>query len=211
MTIMPTLQFGDRVRHNTRPEWGIGDVVKVESVHADGQPIPRITVRFPSEGLKVLTGESTPLEPIAEDRAAAGESGHRRPPIAEIEDLERSGMTTAVERKIQEMMLAIPLPCCDGFNAPDFRLKRTLDLYRFDLSGRGLMDWAIMQTGMDDPLTRFNRTELESWLKRWSFERDNVLAGILNDMRDDKAAVDAMLRAAPQSARRAVNRIRSGR
>ena len=194
--------FGDRVTHELHPEWGSGAVIKVENTVIDGEPAPRVTVRFVHAGLKVFAGNSLPLNAMQGDHVVPGDSERNRPAIAAIEDLERSGLTQAIEKKLLEIMLAIPMACRDKFNTPEYRLRRTLDLYKYDMSGHGLMEWAVVQTGMDDPLTRFNRGELEEYFKRWARDRDAHLSSLLAEMRDDPVTAKRLMQEAPDAALR---------
>ena len=201
MTTMTTIVFGDRVTHPKFPEWGSGAVIKVESVAVQGKPTTRVTVRFTSAGLKSFVGDSMPLDRMDDGHSMPGESMGKRPAIAEVEDLERSGLTQAVGQKLIEIMHKIPHACRDPFNSSEHRLRRTLELYKYDLSGRGLMEWAMAQTGMDDPLTRFNRTELEVYFRHYSQDLDKHLSSLLSEMQDEQALVKRLLDAAPQRAK----------
>ena len=201
---MTSILFGDRVVHATFREWGTGTVIKVENAVIKGEPATRVTVRFKNVGLKTFIGDTLPLEVMTDDHIMPGEGNRIRPAIAEVEDLEKSGLTQAVEQKLLDIMLAIPVACRDPFNTIEHRLRRTLDLYKFDLSGRGLMEWAISQTGMDDPLTRFNRTELEAYFKQFAHDRDQHLSKLLQEVRGDSNILDMLVANAPPSAKRAV-------
>jgi hypothetical protein len=168
-----------------------------------------VTVRFSSAGLKSFVGDSLPLEVLTDGHQMPGDSVGKRPAIAEVEDLERSGLTQAVQQKLEEIMHAIPMACRDPFNTAEHRLRRTLELYKYDMSGKGLMEWAMMQTGMDDPLTRFNRTELEMFFKHYSHELNKHLAKLLSEMREEAVLIQRIVDEAPQRAKRAVQRSRS--
>jgi len=197
-----TIAFGDRVTHELHPEWGSGAVIKVENAIISGSPVPRVTVRFANAGLKIFAGNALPLTPMESGHTVPGDRYFERPAIAAVEDLEKSGLTQAVEKKMLEIMLSIPMACKDKFNTAEYRLKRTLELYKFDMSGRGLMEWAIVQTGMDDPLTRFNRGQLEEYFKRWVRERDSQLANVLSELRDDPKTAKRLMQKAPKAALR---------
>ena len=202
-----SIEFGDRVTHPKFPEWGSGAVIKVESTAIHGEPATRVTVRFSHAGLKSFTGEPCPLELLAEGHAMPDDRCRTRPAISEVEDLERTGLNQAVEQKLLDIMHSIPLACRDPFNSAEHRLRRTLELYKYDLTGRGLMEWAMAQTGMDDPLTRFNRTELEVFFKQYSHELNQHLAKLLSEMREDTSTVQRLVSEAPQRAQRAVAKI----
>ena len=201
---MTSIVFGDRVVHATFREWGTGTVIKVENAVIKGDPAVRVTVRFKNVGLKTFIGDSIPLEVMTDDHVMPGDVSRVRPAIAEVEDLEKSGLTQAVEQKLLDIMLAIPVACRDPFNSIEHRLRRTLDLYKFDMSGRGLMEWAMAQTGMDDPLTRFNRMELEMFFKQYSHELNQHLSKLLSEMREEASTVQRLVAEAPQRAQRAV-------
>jgi hypothetical protein len=211
MTSMHQFEFGDRVRHQKRPEWGVGSVVKAEQVTVEGQPTQRLSIRFPNAGIKTLStlhaelerleGEVT--EPITEN----GQGG-----IADLDRLGEEGwLGPVVKRKIEEVMTTLPEQARDPFRGLRARLEFTLQLYRFDRSGRGLVDWAVAQSGLEDPLSRFTRQELEQKFDRWAFERDNHLRRLLAEARSEAPTVDAVMRSAPPAARAAVQRISAQR
>tara|TARA_B100001750_G_C15230904_1_gene458045 strand:- start:38 stop:733 length:696 start_codon:yes stop_codon:yes gene_type:complete len=201
---MTSIVFGDRVVHANFREWGTGTVIKVENAYVKGESAVRITVRFNNVGLKKFIGDPIPLEVITDDHVMPGDGGRVRPAIAEVEDLEKSGLTQAVEQKLLDIMIAIPVACRDPFNSIEHRLRRTLDLYKFDMSGRGLMEWATYQTGMDDPLTRFNRTELEVYFKQFSEHREEHLSKLIQEARGDGLLLEKLIAKAPDNARRVV-------
>lgn len=207
MKTMTSIEFGDRVIHPKFPEWGSGAVIKIENTPVNGEPSTRVTVRFAHAGLKKFVGDSIPLDVMLDEHAMPGDRDCKRPAIAEVEDLERSGLTQAVEQKLEEIMFNIPLSCRDPFNTIEHRMRRTLDLYKYDMSGKGLMEWAMAQTGMDDPLTRFNRTELEVYFKQYSFLLKQHLSKLMSEMCSDKELLQSLLAEAPEGARRAVAKL----
>jgi hypothetical protein len=58
----------------------------------------------------------------------------------------------------------------------------------------------VAQSGLDDPLSRFNRIELEAFHKNWALERDLALTRLVNEFRRRREPVDALLADAPRSA-----------
>jgi hypothetical protein len=198
-------EFGDRVRHTKRPEWGIGSVVKTESVTLNGQPAQRVSVRFPGQGLKALNTRFAELERVEE--ASQPLNGENVSAVRDWDRLAQSDWLAPIaRRKIEEAMISLPADVRDPFNSLRRRLSLTLDLYRFDRTGRGLIDWAVAQTGMQDPLTRFSRHELERFFDRWAFERDMQLGRLLQEADSESINVDELLAKAPPSARSAVRR-----
>ena len=207
MSTMTSIAFGDRVAHPSYPEWGSGSVIKVENTALQGKPARRITVRFTQRGLKTFVGDPIPLDILATEHTMPGDGDLKLPAIAEVEQLERSGLTQAVEQKLLDIMLAIPMACRDPFNSGEHRLRRTLDLYKYDMSGRGLMEWAMAQNGMDDPLTRFNRTELEMYFKQFAHDRDRHLSKLLSELREESTMIKQLVAEAPVGAKHAVSKL----
>lgn len=206
-----TFEFGDRVRHRARPEWGIGSVVKVEEARVDGTRTRRLSIRFPNAGLKTLSAAHADIERLdAEVETDAASNGQR--PLDALDRMKESGwLGNVAERKIEEVMTALPEAARDPFRTLRDRLAFSLALYRFDRSGRGLIDWAVAQSGLEDPLSRFNRHELEQHFDRWAFERDNHLRRLVEEARRDGGFPDDLLSAAPKAARDAVRKISAQR
>ncbi len=194
------IEFGDQVRHLDRPEWGVGSVSKVESTSVEGVPAQRITARFANAGIKVLNSSGARLERLDAD-IASQETGTCKDQFDEIDRMSEDDLLAPIaSRKLAELMLAIPEPCRDPFRSLEDRIRSTVELYRFDNGGKGLIDWAVMQTGLDDPLARFNRHELEEHFKRWSHEREQFLRKLMNEARDSSINLDAILDATPNGA-----------
>ena len=104
-------------------------------------------------------------------------------------------------------MTAIPEPCRDPFRSLEDRIRSTLDLYRFDDGGKGLIGWAVMQTGLDDPLARFNRHELEEHFRRWSHEREQHLRKLLHEAREHALDLKPLVAESPGNVGTLVQRL----
>ena len=208
-TLMSDHQFqaGDQVRHAQRPEWGVGTVVRVEDLaaNAEHRREQRLVIRFPNVGLKTLSSAHAPLQRFG------GDSGDRHPVAVWEKVGEESWLGSVARKKIEEAMVSLPLDARDPFIPLSKRLSFTLDLYRFGRSGRSLSDWAVAQSGLDDPLTRFTRHELEQFFDRWAAERDSHLARLLQGAPLDPRLVNDALEAAPPQARGAVRRLTAAR
>lgn len=204
-------EFGDRVRHRDRPEWGIGSVVKVEKVTANGRVSQRLSIRFPNIGLKSLSTEHANLEQVAEE--APEYTGNGEPGVVAAWDRARESgwLAPVAERKIEEAMVSLPMEARDPFSSLRQRLAYTLDLYRFERNGGLLIDWAIAQSGLDDPMTRFNRQELELLFDRWQRELDGHLQRLAAEARTDQAMVREVAGKAPPRGQAALRRISAGR
>lgn len=56
MSSTQKFNFGDRVIHTKRPEWGPGTITRIESGFHDGKPTQRLYIRFSGGGLRVING-----------------------------------------------------------------------------------------------------------------------------------------------------------
>lgn len=184
---------GMQVRHRQRPEWGTGTVTRVETLTRAGNRDQRLWIKFGAAGLKTLLASAADLE-VLEGTGAAEHTFAAR----EIAS-EGGWLGQITKRRPEEAMSELPPDATDPFLTPERRLKNLLGLYRYD-GGPKLIDWAVAQSGLDDPLSRFNRTELEAFYKNWSMERDLNLHRLVSDFRRRRVPVDGMLADAPRAA-----------
>ena len=106
-------------------------------------------------------------------------------------------------------MTSLPPECSDPFTSIHKRLERTLSLFRFEASGSSLIEWAIAQTGLDDPLSRFNRHELEAFFDQWCRARDSQARSLAEEARRNRDDVAELINRAPVTARAALQGTRS--
>lgn len=173
----------DRVVHRTRPEWGVGKVMTATPESQSGRNAQRLTIRFDRAGLKTLSTLHADLVPAPDTPAVGAGDGW-------LADLEK--------KTDQDVMTRLPDDATDPFRPLESRLKSTLDLYtKFGPAGRALIDWAAIQSGLADPLSRFNRQELEQLYKRFEFERDQHLKRLAGDAR--RLQPDLLARLAPSA------------
>lgn len=215
-TAAPTFAFGDRVRHTRRPEWGIGTVTSAAPLTHNGKRAQRLTIRFANAGLKTITCANGLLERLAEQEAVPQHSAQDHAPgngVADDDDhpidiwshaREESWLSSVAKQKVEEHMTCLPEPVRDPFRRLEDRLISTFSLYRFDSSGRGLIDWAVAQSGLEDPLNRFARQELEVLFDRWAAGRDEHLRTLLQDARKSNVNVQAIVARLPDSIRNSV-------
>ncbi|MCA9299961.1 MAG: hypothetical protein KDA28_12890, partial [Phycisphaerales bacterium] len=100
----------------------------------------------------------------------------------------------------------LPDPATDPFRSLEDRCATTMELYRFESTGGGLVDWAAMQTGLADPLSRFSRHELEDRFARFRSLLDAHLADLVRELR--KRDVETLRRLASQAPREAQTALR---
>lgn len=194
-----TFKFGDRLVHAHKPEWGTGVVTAVQAVEESGVACQRVTLRFDRAGLKTLTTNIAELEHVTEDT-------HPAAPVAAAQT--DTWLTKLENGTVEELMSRLPEATRDPFNTLQSRIEATLKLYRFSEQGGALIDWAAAQTGLKDPMIRFNRHELEQLFKRFALARDTQLkALVIEGRRKDPITTDRLLAAAPGSAREALRRL----
>lgn len=204
-------EFGDRVRLQRRPEWGIGSVVKVESAMLNGTRTHSVSVRFANQGLKVLNTAVAEIELVSHEHDEALADAKAHPMVQWQKISESDWLAPIAQRKIKEVMIALPQTVLDPFCSIKRRLKQILDLFRFERTGGSLIEWAIAQSGLDDPLSRFTRQELEVHFDRWTTCRQNHLVKLLQEASQDielaRDEIDSLIAAAPFSAQEAVRQV----
>lgn len=211
---------GDRVVHTGKPEWGTGVINTATRTTQDGKPCQLLAIRFDRAGLKTISTAFANLMP-AEDAAALSAEPMFAPsaPSQSNGDSDRHGVSkeddfaarltgAPGQGDIKQRMARLPDNATDPFTTPMERLKVTLALYRFQPTGGSLLDWAAMQSGMADPMSRFNRHELEKFFESFVIVRDNHLRKTLFEARKaDPNATSALLKQAPPSVQQAMRRL----
>lgn len=174
-------KFGDRVVHASRPEWGEGVVTAAAMDTVDGRSCQRLTVRFDRAGLKTLSTALATLRPATPTDATPIRVDDGDSPA---EHLTATGWLNRLGAEKPEVIMArLPEPATDPFSTLEQRLRATIGLYRFTPQGGSLLDWAAMQTGLADPLTIFNRHELEQFFARFASARDQHLRQLADELR----------------------------
>jgi len=208
-------EFGDRVRLCRRPEWGIGSVVKVEPAMLNGTRSHSVSIRFANQGIKVLNTAVAEIELVSHEHVEALADAKAHPMVQWHKISENDWLAPIAQRKIQEVMVSLPENVRDAFCSIKQRLKQTLDLFRFERTGGSLIEWAIAQSGLDDPLSRFTRQELELLFDRWMTYRQDHLLKMLQEASQDiefsRDEIDSLVAAAPLSAQEAVRLVTTKR
>ncbi len=190
--------FGDRVTHADRPEWGVGQITSVQPIVVEGRPSQRLTIRFERAGIKTLAAA------VANIRKAAGDPN----PVAQAEPkpaLSHSSPDTDAD--LTKKLAALPDDAVDPFISLPKRLETTLGLYRFSDKGGSLLDWAAMQTGLADPLSRFLRHDLEIQFAAFRRALDRHAGELGSQLaRMDKARLAVITAKAPEAGQHALRR-----
>jgi hypothetical protein len=211
--------FGDRVIHAKRPEWGHGVITSADRTVQDGVACQRVVVRFDRAGVKTLSTALAELEPAPDGPQLDERPAHASEHSSVSSSSSASASTGPGENATgwldrlsaanpDEVMCRLPENTTDPFRTLEQRLRSTLDLYRFNESGGSLLDWAASQTGLKDPLSRFNRHELERFFKRFAFVRDDHLKKlVLEYKKKDPTTLSTVLKGAPPSANHSLRRL----
>ncbi len=193
--------FGDRVVHAGRPEWGQGVITSAVSEQHEGRACQRLVIRFDRAGLKTISTAHADLRPPSEVPLLMAETETKVDPLAGL------GGPSA-----RDLMLRLPDAATDPFTTPRARMLATLNLYRYTGDGGSLLDWAAMQSGLKDPMTKFNRHELEEIFRRFVIIRDEHLKKLALEFK--KTEPGLLLEAqkiAPRAAQQVLKRFDFGR
>ncbi len=195
----------------------------------DGRPCQSLTIRFDRAGVKTISTAFAKLvaagdapiyvtAPAAEPPARSGAGGAttREPAHARAAALAAEtgsagaggGLEPLVTPDPRVVMTRLPEAATDPFATPAMRLKATLDLYRFTPTGSSLLDWAAIQSGLADPMSRFNRHELERFFEAFAVVRDGHLKKLVQEMKKaDPAGLAQALAQAPQVVQQTIRRL----
>lgn len=114
--------------------------------------------------------------------------------------------TTRNETDFKTALTQLPEAATDVLSSPDSQLAATLQLYRYSTEPRSLLDWAVVQTGADDPLSHMTRHELEQAFENFAINRDRHLRKLIEAMRKEgnQNKLHETLHQLPSEARRTV-------
>ena len=199
-------EYGDRVRHTRRPEWGIGSIVKTEHLSVNGQEAQLVAVRFPNDGVKTISTAHAELEVVVSEAVVGAADADEHPLAGWDKMTESDWLGEVAQRKVHEVMVRLSEAIRDPFNSLQERLRSCLELFRFDRTGGSLVEWAVAQSGLNDPLSRFTRHELEVFFDQWSDNRAQHLRMLLDQARGDRQLVEKLAAAASPAARESVRR-----
>lgn len=193
--------FGDRVVHAGRPEWGVGVISSAVGEQHEGRACQRLVIRFERAGIKTISTAHADLRPPSEVPLLMAETEKKEDPLAGF------GGPSA-----KDLMLKLPDAATDPFSTPRARMQATLNLYRYNGEGGSLLDWASVQSGLKDPMTKFNRHELEELFRRFVMIRDEHLKKLAFEFKKNEPGVLAEAqRTAPRAAQQVLRRFDLGR
>ena len=173
-------EHGQIVIHTRRPEWGEGVVNHAQPIRHQGKDAQRLVIQFANHGRVTI---NTAVATIQTKETVNPMSSTTTDRLSGKGWLESIGQHDPVK-----MLSTLPDEMSDPFASYHARLTAVANSFRFDASPRALLDWAVAQTGLSDPLTRFNRQELELALSRYEYNRDQYLTQLVREMKHDNKA-----------------------
>lgn len=191
-----TWSFGDRVTHADRPEWGVGQITAVQPIIIEGRPSQRLTIRFERAGVKTIAAAVANIRK-AEDK----------PPTAPASALPQADTPPLSDADLAKRLSGLPESVVDPFIPLSQRLEKALALYRFSDTGGSILDWAAMQTGLADPLTRFLRHDLEIHFAAFKRNLDRHVGELGAQLqRQDRSLLQTVISGAPEAGQQALRR-----
>lgn len=183
-----TALVGSEVQNAARPEWGVGKVLRVQSVRVGDRPAHRVSVQF-------AIGHRTLLVPPA--RLVAPQPEPQR---------ESGWLAGLGKRTLDDRLRALPEQAVEVLGTPLERLAAVIPLYGVTEDSDSLLRWARSQTNVADPLSQWSRDELLTALRDFSAERDaqlRYLAAVVKQSCGEPALREA-LAAIPEPLHQAV-------
>lgn len=170
---------GDVVLHPRRREWGPGVVEKASRVQNDGSTAQRLVVTFKHHGRVTINTGVAPLIAEGSKRVMS------RTDTTTVTSPSSKGWLASLEQQ-PNALWGLPENTADPFLTIEKRIENTLALYRFSTEARSLIDWAVAQTGVDDPLADNTRSELEQAFARFARDRDNHLKQLVREAKRER-------------------------
>lgn len=122
----------------------------------------------------VMNGDSAALGPRSAGRAS-GDAGAASGEGGWLDDLDGGAKSSE--------LWDLPDDLINPFGSVPERLAATLQTFRFSTEPRALIDWAVTQTGLNDPLSKYTRHELEQAFPRFARDRDAYLRDLVRQLK----------------------------
>ena len=216
----------DQLRHPGKPEWGTGTVLTAQSATHEGKPCQRLTVRFSGAGKKTINTGFAKLVPLgnpAQDDTPKADSAPQSPkkpaqrPAAPPPQAQATPANEPPPEKplVIARLQGLPAGLADPFRSIEDRLAATFTAYRYRPGDRTLLEWAVAQTGLADPLSVLSRHELEEHYTTFRIRLDQHLKALLDEARrgrvDSRPIIDAQAPAVRAEVQHALRRINPAR
>ncbi len=179
---------GRKVRNPARPEWGDGEVLRVQATTVGGQPVHRVSVQFVTGHRMLVVPPARLVEPAPEQQRAAG------------------WLDTLGKRTLDDRLVNLPVSVREFIGTPAQRVALLASLYTYDEEPASLVQWARRQADVADPLSQWSRDELMVAFREFCMERDSALrhAAALVKQKAGPAALERVLADLPDAVRPAM-------
>ena len=181
-------KVGDKVAHPKKPEWGTGVVVHAQPATHEGIAAQRLRVDFANKrnttintaiaplvsGDQINQSFTPPPKGLGQDMSMSTNTS--KPGAGWLDELEGAN---GGKRELWD----IPDACDDAFSSDEQQLDACLDTFKYNTDPGPLFQWAVVQTRLDDPLTKYTRVELEQAFPRYARDRDNRLFELVRQMK----------------------------
>ncbi len=198
------------VAHPRKPEWGAGVVRQAEPASHEGVQGQRLRVDFANNRGTTINTAIAPL--VSGDAMNNSRDNHFTSPKGLGQDMSMStdaskmgaGWLDQLEGSNggKRELWDLPHACNDPFASDAEQLDATLDTFKYSTEPGPLFQWAVVQTGLDDPLSKHTRVELEQAFPRYARDRDNRLFELVRQMKRN-GEIDTLRKKAQQCKHRA--------
>jgi hypothetical protein len=178
MTDSRQFRPGDLVLHPRRPEWGDGVVDEASPVVTPEGKGQRLVIRFQNHGRVTINTSVAPLVSKESVNAMSSTS-------TTYSSSTGQGWLGALSKnsRSDHELHRLPDPMTDPFQSLARRLEATVESFKFSTEARSLIDWAVAQTGLNDPLSKYTRHELELGFARFARDRELHLRDLVKQLR----------------------------
>lgn len=170
-----------------RPEWGDGQVRQASLTKYNGKEGQRLVIVFKNQGK--VTINTAVIKLVAKEKVT--DHSMNAPQSTDwLSELE------AQQGNKKNKLTGLPESLTDPFTEQVTRLERTLGDYRYTAENpRSLLEWAMRQTSMDDPLTQYTRHDLEQAFDRYAYVRGKHLLELVRTLKrnNKRPLLDQML------------------
>lgn len=183
----PLFKVGDKVAHPRKPEWGTGVVREAQPANHEGIQAQRLRVDFSNRGSTTINTAIAPLvsgDAMNSTFNSPKGLGTDMSMSTDVKNL-GAGWLDHLEGKSggKRDLWDLPQACNDPFSSYEQQLDATLETYKYSTEPGPLFQWAVVQTGLDDPLSKHTRVELEQAFPRYARDRDNRLFELVRQLK----------------------------
>ncbi len=176
---------GQRVCVPSRPEWGVGTVLRIQPTRVSGKPVHRVSIQFATGHRQMVVPPAKLAPPEDEPQREAGW-------------LDEIG-----GRTLDDRLVTLPTEIAKFLGTPAQRVTVLAPLYTLTEEPESLLRWARRQANVADPLSLWSRDELLIAFRAFCNERDSELrkSAALVKQNDGPEALRALLDGFPVDAR----------